>query len=103
MCIRDSLKLNNIILADTKFEFGLSEHGQLVLMDELLTSDSSRFWLEETYQEGISHPSLDKQFIRDYLNANSWNRNEKILFPAKIISQTSARYRLAEEKLVGRS
>ena len=89
----EHLKLNNIILADTKFEFGLSEHGQLVLMDELLTSDSSRFWLEETYQEGISPPSLDKQFIRDYVKSISWNDTMPAPeLPDDIVLKTSEKY-----------
>ena len=67
------LKEKNIILADTKFEFGMNENGNLVLMDELLTSDSSRFWISDTYEEGISPASLDKQFIRDYVKSISWN------------------------------
>ena len=89
----EHLKLNNIILADTKFEFGLSEYGQLVLMDELLTSDSSRFWLEETYQEGISPPSLDKQFIRDYVKSISWNDTMPAPeLPDDIVMKTSEKY-----------
>lgn len=89
----EHLKLNNIILADTKFEFGLSEYGQLVLMDELLTSDSSRFWLEETYQEGISPPSLDKQFIRDYVKSISWNDTMPAPeLPDDIVLKTSEKY-----------
>ena len=89
-----------IILADTKFEFGLDNHGNLILIDEALTPDSSRFWDKSTYQKGIEPMSFDKQFIRDYLNANSWNRKEEILFPDKIINQTSERYKLAQEKLI---
>ena len=89
----EHLKLNNIILADTKFEFGLSEYGQLVLMDELLTSDSSRFWLEETYQEGISPPSLDKQFIRDYVKSIAWNDTMPAPeLPDDIVLNTSEKY-----------
>ena len=89
----EHLKLNNIILADTKFEFGLSEYGQLVLMDELLTSDSSRFWLEETYQEGISPPSLDKQFIRDYVKSIAWNDTMPAPeLPDDIVMKTSEKY-----------
>ena len=89
----EHLKPNNIILADTKFEFGLSENGQLVLMDELLTSDSSRFWLEETYQEGISPPSLDKQFIRDYVKSISWNDTMPAPeLPDDIVLKTSEKY-----------
>ncbi len=92
-----------IILADTKFEFGLDSHGNLILIDEVFTPDSSRFWDKSTYQKGSEPLSFDKQFIRDYLNANSWNRKEEIYFPEKIINQTSERYKLAQEKLIGKS
>ena len=82
-----------IILADTKFEFGLSKNGDLVLMDELLTSDSSRFWLSESYQEGISPPSLDKQFIRDYVKSISWNDTMPAPeLPDDIVMKTSEKY-----------
>ena len=82
-----------IILADTKFEFGLSKNGDLVLMDELLTSDSSRFWLSESYQEGISPPSLDKQFIRDYVKSISWNDTMPAPeLPDDIVIKTSEKY-----------
>ena len=67
------LESKNIILADTKFEFGTSADGELTIMDEILTSDSSRFWLSDSYEEGISPVSLDKQFIRDYVKSISWN------------------------------
>ncbi|EPZ99134.1 phosphoribosylaminoimidazolesuccinocarboxamide synthase [Glaesserella parasuis MN-H] len=63
-----------IIICDTKFEFGLDENGVLTLMDEVLTPDSSRFWSVETYQEGSNPPSFDKQFIRDWLEQNGWNK-----------------------------
>ena len=82
-----------IILADTKFEFGLSKNGDLILMDELLTSDSSRFWLSESYQEGISPPSLDKQFIRDYVKSISWNDTMPAPeLPDDIVMKTSEKY-----------
>ena len=82
-----------IILADTKFEFGLSKNGDLILMDELLTSDSSRFWLSESYQEGISPPSLDKQFIRDYVKSISWNDTMPAPeLPDDIVIKTSEKY-----------
>lgn len=84
----------NIILADTKFEFGLSKEGNLVLMDELLTSDSSRFWILDSYQEGISPPSLDKQFIRDYVKSISWN--DSMLppeLPEDIVEKTFEKYK----------
>ena len=92
-----------IIIADTKFEFGLDNHGNLILIDEVFTPDSSRFWDKSTYQKGAEPLSFDKQFIRDYLNANSWNRKEEILFPEKIINQTSERYKLAQEKIIGKN
>ncbi len=92
-----------VILADTKFEFGLDNYGKLFLIDEIFTPDSSRFWDKLSYEKGVEPLSFDKQFIRNYLNSNSWNRKDKILFPPKIINQTSERYRLAEEKLIGRN
>jgi len=89
----EHLEHNNIILADTKFEFGLSESGELILMDELLTSDSSRFWISETYEEGISPPSLDKQFIRDYVKSISWNDTMPAPeLPEEIVLKTSEKY-----------
>lgn len=90
-----------MILADTKFEFGLDNCGNLVLIDEIFTPDSSRFWDQLTYQKGSEPLSFDKQFIRDYLNANSWDRKEAIQLPNEVIDQTSERYRLALEKLIG--
>lgn len=92
-----------VILADTKFEFGLDNYGNLFLIDEILTPDSSRFWDKSSYKKGVEPMSFDKQFIRDYLNASSWNRKDKIFFPSKIINQTSERYKLAKEKLIGRN
>jgi len=89
----EHLKEKSIILADTKFEFGLSKDGQLVLMDELLTPDSSRFWLESSYEEGISPVSLDKQFIRDYVNSVSWNdKMPAPELPEDIVEQTYEKY-----------
>src|SRR6185295_9742923 len=63
-----------IIIADTKFEFGLDDQGQLVLIDEVLTADSSRFWPADSYQVGVSPPSFDKQYVRDYLETLDWNK-----------------------------
>jgi len=89
----EHLRKCKIILADTKFEFGLSKNGDLILMDELLTSDSSRFWLSDSYQEGISPPSLDKQFIRDYVKSISWNDTMPAPeLPDDIVIKTSEKY-----------
>lgn len=63
-----------IIIADTKFEFGLDENGTLTLMDEVLTPDSSRFWPADSYEEGKNPPSFDKQFVRDWLESTGWNK-----------------------------
>ena len=88
------LKEKNIILADTKFEFGLSESGEITIMDEILTSDSSRFWLSESYEEGISPVSLDKQFIRDYVKSISWNDTMPApSLPEDIVEKTHEKYK----------
>ena len=89
-----------IIIADTKFEFGLDEAGMLYLIDEALTPDSSRFWPVEQYQVGISPPSFDKQYVRDYLERLDWNKQPPApSLPAEVIEQTAAKYREAEIKL----
>ncbi|NNF15811.1 MAG: phosphoribosylaminoimidazolesuccinocarboxamide synthase [Gammaproteobacteria bacterium] len=91
-----------IIIADTKFEFGLDEHGQVILMDEILTPDSSRFWPQSTYREGSSPPSYDKQFVRDYLDTLDWDKQAPgPAIPADILRKTAARYREAQELLTG--
>ena len=91
-----------IIIADTKFEFGLDEDGQLVLMDEVLTPDSSRFWPEESYRPGTSPPSYDKQYVRDYLETLDWDKQPPgPTLPANIIQATAAKYREAFERLTG--
>ncbi len=91
-----------IIIADTKFEFGLDAAGQLHLIDEALTPDSSRFWPADSYREGISPPSFDKQFVRDYLETLDWNKQAPgPRLPADILEKTSAKYREALERLVG--
>lgn len=91
-----------IIIADTKFEFGLDGDGQLRLMDEVLTPDSSRFWPEESYQPGTSPPSYDKQFVRDYLETLDWDKTPPPPpIPAEIIEATAAKYREAFERLTG--
>ncbi len=91
-----------IIIADTKFEFGLDEGGRLRVMDEVLTPDSSRFWPQESYRPGISPPSYDKQFVRDYLETLDWDKKPPPPpIPAEIIAATAAKYREAFERLTG--
>ena len=92
-----------IIIADTKFEFGLDENGQVCLMDEVLTPDSSRFWPAESYEVGMSPPSYDKQFIRDWLETQTWDKTPPApVPPAEIIEKTAAKYREALVKLSGK-
>jgi phosphoribosylaminoimidazole-succinocarboxamide synthase len=89
-----------ILIADTKFEFGLDEAGHLTLMDEVLTPDSSRFWPMDTYRPGSSPPSFDKQFVRDYLETLDWpKRPPGPNLPAEIIEKTSAKYEEALRRL----
>lgn len=97
-----------IIIADTKFEFGLDEAGQVVLMDEVLTPDSSRYWPAAEYREGVNPPSYDKQYLRDWLataqvNGQPWNKAAPApALPADVIANTAARYRQALQALTGR-
>ena len=91
-----------IIIADTKFEFGLDEDGNLVLGDEVLTPDSSRFWPLNEYTVGKSQKSFDKQYLRDWLKANSWNANNPTPIPADVIEVTRNKYIEAYEKLTGK-
>jgi phosphoribosylaminoimidazole-succinocarboxamide synthase len=89
-----------IIIADTKFEFGLDEAGTLYLIDEVLTPDSSRFWPVDQYRVGISPPSFDKQFVRDYLEGLDWNKQPPAPhLPSEVIARTAEKYREAEERL----
>ncbi|MCK7593929.1 phosphoribosylaminoimidazolesuccinocarboxamide synthase [Pseudomarimonas salicorniae] len=91
-----------IIIADTKLEFGLDEAGQLQVMDEMLTPDSSRFWPASEYREGISPPSYDKQFVRDYLETLDWNKSAPgPRIPAEVIEGTRQRYAEALKRLAG--
>ena len=91
-----------IIIADTKFEFGVDSAGRLHLIDEVLTPDSSRFWPADTYQVGVSPPSFDKQFVRDYLETLDWNKQAPgPRLPADIIAKTTAKYQEALQRLVG--
>lgn len=94
---------NGIIIADTKFEFGLDENGELVLADEVLTPDSSRFWNLETYKTGTSPASYDKQFIRDWLTDNNLAGDPNIKsIPAEIVEKTSALYHECVRKITGK-
>jgi phosphoribosylaminoimidazole-succinocarboxamide synthase len=89
-----------IIIADTKFEFAQGPDGELTLIDEVLTPDSSRFWPADTYREGTSPPSFDKQFVRDYLETLDWNKQAPgPRLPPEIIAKTSAKYLEAMNRL----
>ncbi len=90
-----------IIIADTKFEFGCDAAGELVLIDEVLTPDSSRFWPADTYKPGVSPQSFDKQYVRDYLETLDWNKTPPgPRLPEEIINNTAAKYREAQQRLV---
>jgi phosphoribosylaminoimidazole-succinocarboxamide synthase len=91
-----------IIIADTKFEFGIFE-GELLLIDEVLTPDSSRFWSADRYQPGRGQPSFDKQFVRDYLETLDWNKTPPApMLPPEVVAKTQAKYLEAYERLTGR-
>jgi len=91
-----------IIIADTKFEFGLDDKNNLVLIDEILTPDSSRFWPLDQYREGGAQPSFDKQFIRDWLESSRWNKTPPPpSLPLDVITKTSQKYLEAFQKLTG--
>src|SRR5688500_4444122 len=99
----DYAATRGIIIADTKFEFGLDENKNLVLIDEVLTADSSRFWPADSYQVGVSPPSFDKQYVRDYLESLTWDKTPPApKLPEDVISRTSQKYRDALERLTGR-
>jgi phosphoribosylaminoimidazole-succinocarboxamide synthase len=92
-----------IIIADTKFEFGLDKNGELLLVDEVLTPDSSRFWPADEYQPGRSQPSFDKQFVRDYLETLDWDKKPPApAIPSEIAAATTARYLEAYRLLTGK-
>lgn len=92
-----------IIIADTKFEFGLDEKGQILLIDEVLTPDSSRFWAAETYEPGHAQPSFDKQFVREYLETLDWNKQPPAPeLPPEIADATTERYLEAYRLLTGK-
>jgi len=91
-----------IIIADTKFEFGTDADGKLYVMDEMLTPDSSRFWPADEYRVGISPPSYDKQFVRDYLETQGWNKVAPgPVIPDNVIAATAAKYAEALQRLAG--
>jgi phosphoribosylaminoimidazole-succinocarboxamide synthase len=90
-----------IIIADTKFEFGLDENGTLTLIDEVVTPDSSRFWPADTYKPGANPPSFDKQYVRDYLESVGWNKKAPApALPPEVIAKTAEKYREALKRLV---
>jgi len=100
---REYARIRGIIIADTKFEFGVFE-GKLVLIDEVLTPDSSRFWPADQYAPGRSQPSYDKQFVRDYLETLTWNKTPPApALPADVVARTQAKYLEAFQLLTGRS
>ena len=94
-------RASGIIIADTKFEFAVDSDGELVLIDEVLTPDSSRFWPADEYAPGMSPPSFDKQFVRDYLDTLDWDKRPPApALPAEVIRKTAEKYREAERRLV---
>ena len=96
----DFARTKGIIIADTKFEFGLDANDELVLIDEVLTPDSSRFWPADEYQIGTSPPSFDKQFVRDYLETLAWNKQAPApKLPSEILDKTASKYREALTRL----
>jgi phosphoribosylaminoimidazole-succinocarboxamide synthase len=100
---RDYARQRGIIIADTKFEFGQDKNGDLMLVDEVLTPDSSRFWPADAYQPGRSQPSFDKQFVRDYLETLDWNKKPPAPpIPSDVASATTARYLEAYRLLTGK-
>jgi phosphoribosylaminoimidazole-succinocarboxamide synthase len=99
---REYARQRGIIIADTKFEFGRDKQGQIILVDEVLTPDSSRFWPAETYAPGKSQPSFDKQFVRDYLETLDWNKQPPApQLPDQVAAATSERYIEAYRLLTG--
>ena len=93
-----------IIIADTKFEFGLDAQGKMRLMDEVLTADSSRFWPADSYRVGISPPSFDKQFVRDWLETQPWGKTPPPpVLPAEVIEKTAQKYREALTRITGQT
>ena len=99
----DYARSKGIIIADTKFEFGLDETGEIILIDEVLTPDSSRFWAAETYEPGHAQASFDKQFLREYLETLDWNKQPPApVLPDEIVEATTERYLAAYKLLTGK-
>jgi phosphoribosylaminoimidazole-succinocarboxamide synthase len=91
-----------IIIADTKFEFGILDDGSLILIDEVLTPDSSRFWPAEAYRPGQDQPSFDKQYVRDYLEEIKWNKEPPAPeLPEEVVAKTQEKYWEAQRRLFG--
>ncbi|MDQ2936696.1 MAG: phosphoribosylaminoimidazolesuccinocarboxamide synthase [Acidobacteriota bacterium] len=100
---RNFARTRGIIIADTKFEFGRDNNGEIILVDEVLTPDSSRFWPTESYIPGQSQPSFDKQFVRDYLETLAWDKQPPApSLPPEVVSATTARYLEAYRLLTGK-
>ena len=100
----DYAATRGIIIADTKFEFGLDDQNRLHLMDEVLTADSSRFWPADQYRPGISPPSFDKQFVRDYLESVPWDKRPPApALPPDVIERTAEKYREALTRITGQA
>ncbi len=98
----DFAKTRGIIIADTKFEFGLID-DELVLIDEILTPDSSRFWPGDTYRPGESPPSFDKQYVRDYLESFRWDKKPPVPeLPEEVVARTAEKYKEALRRLTGK-
>jgi len=99
---REYARTRGILIADTKFEWGWHE-GNLILIDEVLTPDSSRFWPADQYQPGKPQPSYDKQFVRDWLETTGWDKNSPPpALPEEVVARTRAKYMEAYEKLTGK-
>ena len=98
----DYARERGIIIADTKFEFGVDENDEVVLIDEILTPDSSRYWPADEYRPGISPPSFDKQFVRDYLETLDWDKTPPPPpIPAEIIARSQQKYQQVRDILLG--
>ena len=98
----DYARQRGIIIADTKFEFGVDDNGELVLIDEILTPDSSRYWPADEYEVGISPPSYDKQFVRDYLETLDWDKTPPApKLPGEIVEKTMQKYQQVRDILLG--
>ncbi|MEO5337143.1 MAG: phosphoribosylaminoimidazolesuccinocarboxamide synthase [Magnetospirillum sp. WYHS-4] len=100
---RDFAASRGIIIADTKMEFGMDDDGRVVLIDELLTPDSSRFWPADEYRPGANPPSFDKQYVRDWLEGSGWDKKPPAPdLPADVVARTAEKYREAERRLTGK-